>query len=291
MHGQKVSARQGSKSTGLNSGCQASSDARIETMQSGEEGQDAGASERQGIQVIARAAALLRALERRPDGLSLGELAKLLSLPRSTVQRIVDALAAEGLVLAASASSGVRLGPALLALAAATRFHLAGAARQTLEALAKETGETVDLSLLDQDKVIFLDQIAGTHRLAAVSAVGVSFPLHCSANGKVLLAAMDDAVIERLKRRMRLTALTPNTITSWERLETEIVAVRVRGFAYDREENSTGISAVSVAVRGSSGEMAAISIPAPTQRFEANEGDLTKALLKHTASLQQGLSR
>ena len=125
---------------------------------------DALASGRQGIQVIARAAALLRALERRPEGLSLGELAKAVSLPRSTVQRIVDALDDEGLVLAASASSGVRLGPALLSLAAATRFHIAEAARETLEALAKECGETVDLSVLDQHKVVFIDQVAGTHR-------------------------------------------------------------------------------------------------------------------------------
>jgi DNA-binding IclR family transcriptional regulator len=145
--------------------------------------------------------------------------------------------------------------------------------------------------LLDQDKVVFLDQIAGTHRLAAISAVGVSFPLHCSANGKALLAAMADADIEKLKRRMKLTALTPNTITTWESLAQEIETVRRRGFAYDREENSAGISAVSVAVRGSSGEMAAISIPVPTQRFDANEPELTRALLKHTASLQQGLSR
>ena len=149
-----------------------------------------GAPERQGVQVIARAAALLRALEKHPDGLSLGELARALALPRSTVQRIVDALDREGLVIAASAASGVRLGPALLALAAATRFHIAEVARQTLEALAKECGETVDLSLADQDKVVFIDQVAGTHRLTAVSALGVSFPLHSSANGKAVLAAM-----------------------------------------------------------------------------------------------------
>lgn len=252
---------------------------------------DNGSPDRQGIQVIARAAALLRALERQPEGLSLGELAKAVSLPRSTVQRIVDALDNEGLVLAASAASGVRLGPALLALAAATRFHIAEAARDTLEALAKECGETVDLSLLDQDKVVFIDQVAGTHRLTAVSAVGVSFPLHSSANGKALLAAMADADIAKLRRRIRLSAVTPNTLTRWDALEREIAAVRERGAAYDREENSLGISAVSVAIRSPAGELAAISIPAPTQRFDATAAELTRALLRHTARLQQQLTR
>jgi DNA-binding IclR family transcriptional regulator len=255
------------------------------------EAEGATPSDRQGIQVIARAAALLRALERRPDGLSLGELAKAIDLPRSTVQRIVDALDNEGLVLAASATSGVRLGPALLALAAATQFHIAEMARETLKALAKQTGETVDLSLIDQDKVVFIDQVTGTHRLTAISAIGVSFPLHSSANGKAMLAAMADEDIAKLRKRIRLSALTPNTITTWDRLEQEIAAVRQRGCAYDREENSLGISAVSVAIRSPAGELAAISVPAPTQRFKAHEAELTKALLKHTAGLQRSLSR
>lgn len=244
-----------------------------------------------GIQVIARAAALLRALERRPDGLSLGELAKAVALPRSTVQRIVDALDDEGLVLAASSTSGVRLGPALLALAAATRFHIAEAARDTLAELAKECGETVDLSLVDQDKAVFIDQVAGTHRLTAVSAVGVAFPLHGSANGKALLAAMDDADIAKLQRRLRLSALTPNTLTDWGALQSEIAAIRKAGVAYDREENSLGISAVATVIRSPSGELAAISVPAPTHRFQAQESRLTKALLKHAGQLQNKLGR
>lgn len=252
---------------------------------------DAPASERQGIQVIARAAALLRALERRPDGLTLGELAKAISLPRSTVQRIVDALDTEGFVLAASATSGVRLGPALLALAAATRFHIAEAARDTLEALAKECGETVDLSLIDQDKVVFIDQVAGTHRLTAISAVGLSFPLHSSANGKAVMAAMSEQELAKLRKRIRLSAVTPHSITSWDKLLSELATVRKQGVAYDREENSLGISAVSAAIRSPSGELAAISIPAPTQRFEAAQAELTQVLLKHVGRFQQKLTR
>ena len=251
----------------------------------------AAAADRQGIQGIARAAALLRALEHQPDGMSLGQLAKAVELPRSTVQRIVDALDNEGFVIAASAASGVRLGPALLALAAATRFHIAEAARQTLEALAKECGETVDLSIADQDKVVFIDQVSGTHRLTAVSAVGVSFPLHSSANGKAALAAMRDDDIVKLRKRLRLLALTPNTITTWERLEREIAAVRRTGLAFDREENSLGICAVAMSIRSPSGEIAALSVPVPTQRFKVDEARLSAALLKHGRRLQDKLTR
>ena len=75
-------------------------------------------SPKNSIQVITRAINVLRALEGEPDGLSLGQIALRVDLARSTVQRIVDALRAEQFVIAASPTAGVRLGPALIRLAA-----------------------------------------------------------------------------------------------------------------------------------------------------------------------------
>ena len=69
-----------------------------------------------GIQVIARAATVLRSLEGQADGLSLTQIAQLVGLARSTVARIVNALRKEQFVMAASPTSGVRLGPALTRL-------------------------------------------------------------------------------------------------------------------------------------------------------------------------------
>jgi len=248
-------------------------------------------SKRNGVRVIARAAEVLRALEGREEGLSLGQIAKQLDLPRSTVQRIVDALDAENFVVAASPTARVRLGPALVRIAASIRFRIAEVARPYMERLSGETGETVDLSIMDQDKLVFLDQVPGSHRLRAVSAVGVSFPLHCSANGKALLAALDDAQISRLRRRIKLTAHTANTITSWKRLSTELESIRKEGMAYDREEHSLGISAVASVVRMQSGELAAISVPTPTQRFYSMESRLKTGLKECCEQLQQVLGR
>lgn len=245
---------------------------------------------RNGIQVIARAADILRALERHRDGLSLGEIAQLVNLPRSTVQRIVDALDHEGLVIAASPGGGVRLGPALLSLAAATTFQIAAFARPTLEELARQTGETVDLALLNHDKAVFIDQITGTQRLRAVSAVGASFPLHCSANGKAMLAAMTSAELARLRKRLDLPPLTANTITDWDSLGRELDRIRTAGVAFDREEHSIGISAVAAALRAPNGELAAISIPVPTQRFTEIEHTLVERLTKCIDTLRARLA-
>jgi DNA-binding IclR family transcriptional regulator len=237
--------------------------------------------DRAGVQVIARAAHVLRALQRYPDGASLGDLAKAVELPRSTVQRIVDALDSEGLVIAGSARAGVRPEPALLALAAAARFGIVDLARPTVEALAKATGETVDLSIANHDRVVFVDQVPGTHRLAAVSAVGVSFPMHSCANGKAVLASMDELELRRVRARLKCAAKTPNTHTSWPALNADLDRVRKSGIAYDREEHSLGISAVAMAFRMPDGQLGALSIPVPTQRFRATAPQLVDALKHH----------
>jgi DNA-binding IclR family transcriptional regulator len=105
-------------------------------------------AERSGIQVIARAAAILRSLEMEPDGLSLGEIAKRISLPRSTVQRIVAALGQERLLMSASLQARVKLGPALVMLGAAADVGTERIARPIMQELSDLADETVDLSIL-----------------------------------------------------------------------------------------------------------------------------------------------
>jgi hypothetical protein len=122
---------------------------------------------RTGIQVIARAAAILRALESEPEGLSLGQLAERVRLARSTVQRIVGALAAEHLLIAASPTAGVKLGPALVRLASSANVEMDRLLRSTLVKLSRTVKETVDLSVLKGDEAVFIDQIPGAHRLRA----------------------------------------------------------------------------------------------------------------------------
>jgi len=235
------------------------------------------ARDRNGVQVIARAADILRALE-GSKGMSLGQLAGRVHLPKSTVQRIINALDSENFVVSASPGGRVRLGPALVRIAHSIRFPIAETARPYLRELSEKTGETVDLALLDGDKAVFVEQIPGSHRLRAVSAIGVSFPLHCTANGKAMLAAMEDASLSQLKKRMHLTAFTENSIQSWEKLEQELRRIRETGIAFDREEHSIGISAIGTAIIGFEGEIAAITIPTPTVRFIKKEPELAKAL-------------
>jgi len=230
---------------------------------------------RPGIQAIARAAAVLRALEGEPRGLALGELAAAVQLPKSTVHRLAAALADEGLVTLAGGR--IRLGAELARLGAATRRTLRDDLRPVLEELRAQVDETVDLAVLDGATARFVDQVPAAHRLRAVSAVGAGFPLHCTANGKALLAALpDDQALALLPAR--LERLTPATITSRAALLEELARIRRAGVAIDREEHTEGICAVGAVVADPAGPVAAISIPVPLTRFAGNEARYAAAV-------------
>ena len=107
------------------------------------------------MQVISRAAAILRALKDSETELSLGRIAKRTGLPRSTVQRIAGALAEERLVAVDPERGGLRLGPGLESLAEAARASIVERCRGPMNDLAKETGETVDLSVMSGSAMVF----------------------------------------------------------------------------------------------------------------------------------------
>lgn len=238
-----------------------------------------GHPQRQNIQVIARAASILRALEGERNGLSLGQIAQRVGLARSTVQRIVDSLGAEQLLIAATPSSGVRLGPALVRLATSASLDIEQITRPIMAALARDTGETVDLSLLKGNAAVFVDQVPGAHRLRAVSAIGEAFPLHCTANGKALLSLLDDERVERLLRQPSSRSV-PASGGARAGLTNEIETCRRTGLAYDLEEHTEGICAVGTAFADPLGRPMALSIPVPVARFRRHRQELAAALLR-----------
>jgi DNA-binding IclR family transcriptional regulator len=170
----------------------------------------------------------------------------------------------------------------------ASRRELRLELRPHLQKLFDRLNETVDCAVLDGDHLRFVDQIAAPHRLRAVSAVGGTFPLHCTANGKALLAELTpDEVARVLPTRLR--RCTPSTITIRAELFEELDRVRQTNVAFDREEHTSGISAAGIAIRDPFGALAAISVPMPTQRFEGREAEIAAALVDARQDMLRGL--
>jgi len=236
-----------------------------------------------GIQVIARAVAVLRALKGEPGGLSLAQIAERVDLPRSTVQRIVRALQTERMVIASGTGSGIQLGPELHALAEAARYSTVDILRPVLQDIARETGETVDLSVLRGQMLVFIDQVPGSKRLRTVSQVGEEFPLTTTANGKACLALMPEAEATRLVLAEWARAGTPGDLTA---LLAELGQVRLSGIAQDLDQHTVGICAVGIGFRNWKGDLFAVSIPTPSTRFAQGGAMLAQTLLAARAVIR-----
>lgn len=241
------------------------------------------------IQVIARAVSVLRALERESDGLSLGAIAQRLKLPRSTVQRIVGALEAENLLIAASPNGRVKLGPALLRLSASVETSASAIAKPYMIEIARDLGETVDLSVMGRDHAIFIDQAIGSHRLYAISAIAEKFPLHCTANGKSMLAQLTDAEVEA-KIGAEYPARTDHTRTTLSALLADLHETRRTGLAFDLQEHTLGVCAISVGFRDALGNRLALSMPISSSRFNDLKPRAAERLLELRALLMERFS-
>ncbi len=170
------------------------------------------AERRDGVQVLARAAQLLRSLAAEPEGLTSVELADRVGLPRSTAYRIVGTLCEEGF-MRVTPSGKLRIGPGLVGLAVAGRRDLRHEAAPCLERLSRELRETVELVVLDGEEALFTDQYVPARSLRVVAEVGDRFPLHCTACGKALLAELPHAECERLLPG-KLSRHTPHTTSA-----------------------------------------------------------------------------
>jgi DNA-binding IclR family transcriptional regulator len=221
-----------------------------------------------GLQSVSRA---LRALELIADAGELGvtELGRRLDVHKATASRLISTLAERGLVERDPSSERYRLGFGLIRLAGAAiaGLDLVRTAHPILEDLAERTRETVTLGVLSGGDVVYVDQVAGTHSIVSVSWVGRGTPLHCTSNGKVLLAWMDEDGRDRLLAEP-LARLTDSTIVDPDVLRTQLQEVRARGYAQTLEELEEGLNAVAAPVRQADGQVvASLSVSGPAFRI------------------------
>ncbi|QXI36416.1 IclR family transcriptional regulator [Pseudomonas xantholysinigenes] len=227
-----------------------------------------------GIQVIARASAVMRTLAAQPQGLSLAAIAQAVGLPRSTVQRIIGALEVEDLVEALP-GSGYRLGPGLHQLIHHAHGDIISIVRESLEQLSATLGETVALSCIRGQQSTVIVRAIGEHELRVVVALGRSLPMHATSDGKVLLSTLSDEEIGRwiTPHPERLTA---NTLDLCGVLA-QMPEIRREGIAVDVEEHTPGVSAMSILLPTFMGPHA-VTVVVPTARFKPRQAEFRQAL-------------
>jgi DNA-binding IclR family transcriptional regulator len=230
------------------------------------------------MRMIARAAEVLRALAAGSGSMSLGQIALATGLPRSSVQRLVGALEAEGFLTTQAGQTGVRLGRELVRLGSAVHANLRALIRPHLQELHVRTKDTVDLTLVMDGVPIVVDQISSTAALRVVSFLGRPLPLHATASGKAHLMAMPRAEAEALLTAQPLRAYTPHTITSVPQLVAFAGTIDEGGFGYDREEYDEGVCAIALPIRSLGSDNYAVALSMPNKRFAERLPELREAL-------------
>ena len=226
--------------------------------------------ERTGLQSVSRALSALELIAEQGE-MGVSELGRRLGVHKATASRLVSTLAEHGLVERDAASEKFRLGFGLIRLAGAAMagLDLVRTAHPILEDLADRTRETVNLGVLSGDSVVYIDQVAGTRSIVAVSWVGRRTPLHCSSNGKVLLAHMDEPELRRHLSRP-LERATERSVIDPQALRGQLRQVVTRGYAQTLEELEEGLNAVAAPVRQADGKVvAALSVSGPAFRMHA----------------------
>ncbi len=218
---------------------------------------------------VAAAMRVLKAFSDHEPELGIAALAAKLGMAKSTVHRLAATLLDAGMLDQNDENGKYRLGLTVFELGslARRRMDIYNEARNVLRDLRAATGESVNLAIMRDDCLIYLNSLESAGAVKIRSHMGLRLPAHCAAEGKVLLAfaAPEDAARVAYAG---LAALTPNTITEPEALLSELRVVRERGYATDYEESELGLRAIAAPVfSGAQTISAAIGIAGPLQRL------------------------
>lgn len=219
------------------------------------------------VQSIERAFAVLGALGDGPLGVT--DVAERVGLPKSTVARLLAALAAEGAVEQVPDGTDYQVGTRLVTLAAGVRptRSLIALARPHLVGLATSIGEAAGLSIPDGPLVHYVDQADSPHPVGIRDWTGTRLPMHAVSSGLVILAGLHPAAVERFLGQA-LERFTPATVTDPDLIRERVRRARLDGFAWTRDEVAEGITSVAAALADERGEViGAVHVHGPSYRF------------------------
>jgi DNA-binding IclR family transcriptional regulator len=243
--------------------------------------------------VSERALLLLETIARSEEPPTLNELMAAIGLPKATTHRFVALLERLGFVQRSTDGRHYEVGGRLLALSLEgmrRSFDLAPR-RVILSALVKEIGETCNITMLDGERLIYLDRVESDWPLQFRLTVGSRVPLHCTASGKLFLSLSPVSLRKALFRTQPFQRYTARTLTTTEQLEAELTRIRQSGVGTDNEEFMEGMAATAVPIRDSRGRICAtVAVHGPITRLPLTRAlALVPALKKAAKALEQTL--
>ena len=230
---------------------------------------------------------IIEAMAQGPGAMRLHDIASAVRMPDSTALRLLNSLVDAGYVRqdGETLKYCLSLRFSLIGEAVRRQFRIREIAYPRLKVLAERCQESACLAIEEGGSVIYLDVVEGPDNLLrTLQRIGKTAPLHSTGVGKVLMADWSSSQLEELENTKGFKALTKKTITSLDKLASELVKVRRDGLAMDDEECELGARCVAAPLRDYSGKVVAgISVSGPASRMTAEHIRLCKAAIKETA--------
>ncbi len=231
---------------------------------------DSTTSSAYSIRAVERVCDVLDLIQRHPQGFSLTEVIGATDMPKSTAFRYLSTLEARRYVERDLVTGQLRIGPAFLPLQSRQLDILTERARPHLERLRDQFEETINLAILDGNRVSYLEIIESLKSMRLAARKGDRDPLHCTAVGKAIAAVLPEDRVRAILDADGMPRMTDATITDVDGYMRELEATRERGYALDNGENEPDGRCVAVLVSGL-GLPVAISLSAPAARFTLDE--------------------
>ena len=219
-------------------------------------------------------------------------LVEQLGLPTTTVFRQVSTLAERGYLEQDPVRKSYRPGPRLLLLSSAIlgQSDLRLTARPELERLSDTLQETINLSMLLERDILYLDKVETHRSIVCNTQVGSRAPAYATSAGKAILACQSDDYIDEYCRWMEQAAhpLTANTIIDPERLRRELAVARLHGYAMDDGEIEEGLICIAAPICDMNGRaVGAVSVSGPDYRMQADQ----EVMIREVRRTAQSISR
>ena len=227
--------------------------------------------ERYLINSILRAGGILKTFAEGKGSFTLREMAQFMKLDRSTTYRILLSLEKCGLVEKDEKAGAYSLGLGAFEIGSAyqRRADFVPIAKPFMEELALKAQETVNLAVLSETEILYLDKVDSPRSVGVMSKIGQRNPVYCTSLGKSLLAFQSEEDQARIIGEIEFRPLTPHTITSQKDFLKEMKQIRLQGYALDRREIEEDVECIAAPIRNHIGHaVAAISISGPQKKIQ-----------------------
>ena len=247
-------------------------------------------NDRYTINTIEKALDLLELLAEK-ESLNLLELAELTNRPKSSLFRIITTLENRGYITRSESNDKYCLGIKILDLS--KKFlesnNIRHAALAEMNGLLDKYGESVNLGILKDGEITYVEVLEGTHQLRFKDEVGSKAPFHATAMGKVILAYLSDEEMNQFLQQENMAAFTPYTIVNLAELKKQLPEIKKVGYAVDTQENVLGVKCIAAPIFNMYGKVdAAISLSGTIHRI--NDGNID-AISKDVVFAAKNISR